>query len=153
MDAPAVLNSLLFWHWWALAVGLLMLEALLPGAFFLWMAVAAGVVGALLLMMPGLGWEIQLLVFSIVSVIAVIGWIGWVRRHPREAVESGLNRRGSQYIGQQFLLTEAVTQGRGKLQLDDTIWIIAGPDCPAGSRIRITAISGSQLQFELDPTL
>ena len=150
MEAPEFFDALLFWHWWALAVGLLVLEALLPGAFFLWMAVAAGAVGVLLLMLPGLSWEIQLLVFSIASVIAVVGWLSWIRKHPRKAVESGLNQRGNQYIGQQFSLTEGVIQGRGKLQLDDTIWIIAGPDCPAGSRIKITAINGSQLLFEID---
>jgi len=150
MTTPAYLEQLLFWHWWALAVALLVLEALAPGAFFLWMAVAAGAVGVLLLLAPELSWEIQLLIFSLTSIVAIVSWLAWVKTHPTETTEPTLNRRGTEYIGQQFSLTEPVTRGRGKLPLGDTIWIIAGPDCDVGSRIKITAINGSQLEFELE---
>ena len=151
MAAPAFLEQLLFWHWWALAVALLMLEALVPGAFFLWMAVAAGMVGSLLVLVPQISWEIQLLLFSLTSVITIVGWLQWKKFHPAKMAEPTLNRRGSQYIGQQFTLTDPVTNRRGKLTPDNTIWVIAGPDCEAGIRIQITAIDGSQLQFEIDP--
>ena len=37
-----------FWHWFALGGGLLLLEMLTPGVVFLWLALAAGLTGALL---------------------------------------------------------------------------------------------------------
>lgn len=150
MATPAFLEQLLFWHWWAFAVALLMLEALLPGAFFLWMAVAAGVVGALLLLLPMISWEIQLLIFSLTAVIAVVCWLTWAKKHPAAPAQPSLNRRGAQYINQQFSTVTPVRQGRGKLMLDGTIWMIQGPDCEANTRIKITGIDGGHLQFDID---
>jgi len=150
MTLPAFLDQLLFWHWWAVAVGLLILEALAPGAFFLWMAVAAGVVGGLLLLLPQLGWEVQLLVFSLTSVVAIVGWIGWAKTRPATPAATTLNRRGSEYIDQTYTLAEAVVGGRGKLQLGDTIWTLAGPDCDAGTKIKIIKINGNHLEFKVN---
>ncbi len=149
MTLPAFLDQLLFWHWWAIAVGLLVLEALAPGAFFLWMAVAAGVVGALLLLLPQLSWEIQLLAFSLTSVVAIVGWIGWAKAHPAQPASTTLNRRGSEYIGRVYTLTDPVVRGQGKLKLGDTIWTLSGPDCDAGSNIKINKINGNNLIFEV----
>lgn len=141
--------QILYWHWWALAVGLLVLEALLPGAVFLWMGVSAVVVGAALLLLPELSWEIQLLIFSALSVVAVSSWLFWRRRNPGTEPEQTLNQRGKQYVGQSFLLQEPVVDGHGRLTLSDTIWHLLGPDCAAHTRIRIIAVDGSNLRFEL----
>ena len=43
-----------FWHWWVLGVALIIVESLAPGFFFLWMGVAAGATGVLLLVAPSL---------------------------------------------------------------------------------------------------
>lgn len=144
-------EKILFWHWWAGAVGLLLLEALLPGAFFLWMAIAASIVGALLLLIPDLGGELQIMLFSVTSVITIIGAMQWRKGRPKQEQTSTLNRRGQQFVGETFVLTEAVVAGRGKLILDDTRWGITGPDCPAGSRILITELNGGSMKFELVP--
>ena len=40
-------------HWWVLAVVLLALEVAAPGTFFLWLAMAAAVVGLIVLVLPG----------------------------------------------------------------------------------------------------
>ena len=36
------LQGLQFWHWWLLAVALLILEVFSPGVFALWLGLAAG---------------------------------------------------------------------------------------------------------------
>lgn len=53
-----ILSRAEFWHWWVLALVLLALEIAAPGTFFLWLAVAAGVVGLILLLLPALAWQI-----------------------------------------------------------------------------------------------
>ena len=47
-----------FWHWWVLALLLIGIEIFAPGFIFIWLAAAAGVVGVLLLVMPGLSWQL-----------------------------------------------------------------------------------------------
>ncbi|MBL4621406.1 MAG: NfeD family protein [Immundisolibacteraceae bacterium] len=142
-------DEILFWHWWAGAVALLLLEAMLPGAFFLWMAIAAAIVGVLLLAIPSLGGELQIMLFSVTSVVTIIGAMQWRRGRPKLEQTSTLNRRGQQFVGETFVLNEAVVSGRGKLILDDTRWGITGPDCPAGSRILITELTGGSMKFEI----
>ncbi len=51
--------TLTFWHWLALGGGLLLLEMLTPGVVFLWLALAAGLTGALLWLAPMLSWQAQ----------------------------------------------------------------------------------------------
>jgi hypothetical protein len=50
-----------YWHWFIAAVVLIVLEVFAPGAFFLWLGVAAGTVGLVLVVLPSTGWETQFL--------------------------------------------------------------------------------------------
>ncbi len=79
MELPA---SIEFWHWWVAALALIIVEALAPGAIFLWLGVSAAVVGAILLAAPELAWEYQVLIFAVLSVGAVIGWRAYHKSHP-----------------------------------------------------------------------
>ena len=54
------LETLTYWHWWILGVALIVLEMFAPGTFFLWMGIASGLVGFILLLAPELGWQYQL---------------------------------------------------------------------------------------------
>ena len=69
-----MLEPILFWHWWALAGTLVIVEVFAPGIMFLWLGVAAGMLGALLLAWPGLALKGQLLVFAALSVASVLAW-------------------------------------------------------------------------------
>ena len=46
----------IYWNWWLLGVVLMAVEAIAPGFFFLWMGVAALLVGLLLTVLPELAW-------------------------------------------------------------------------------------------------
>ena len=46
------LQQVEFWHWWILGVGLVIIEIVAPGAFFLWLGVSAGATGLVLLIFP-----------------------------------------------------------------------------------------------------
>lgn len=138
-----------YWHWWVLATILLILEVFAPGAFMLWMGIAAAVIGALLLVAPELSLEVQLLTFSVLSVASIVGWRLYVRRNPPERTdEPTLNRRGSQYIGRVFTLDEPIVNGVGKLRVDDTTWKVAGPDLATGARVRVARVDNTVLMVE-----
>jgi len=62
-------GPMVFWHWWILSGVLLILELTSPIFFFLWVSIAAAAVGFLLLIIPGMSLEIQLVSFGIMSVV------------------------------------------------------------------------------------
>ena len=142
------LETLQFWHWLVLGVVLLILEVFAPTVFFMWLAIAAGIVGLVLALFPELGWQMQLVLFSVLSVISVVAGRSWFSRHPIKTDQPTLNRRGEQYIGRVFTLDEPVVNGTGKIRVDDTTWKINGADCAAGTRVRVTGVNGTVLLVE-----
>jgi len=139
-----------FWYWWVAGLAFLAIEVFMPGTFFLWMGVASGVVGAVLLVHPALSVDAQLLIFAVLSVGAVVAWRLYARKNPPRSDEPTLNRRGAQYIGRSFALSEAIDNGVGKIRVDDTTWKVKGPDLPEGAKVRVTATEGTLLVVEAD---
>jgi hypothetical protein len=137
-----------FWHWWVLGLVLLILEIFTPGFFFMWMGISAGVVGVVLLLDPGLGWQYQLIIFAVLSVASVLVWRAWLRRHPTPSDQPALNRRGAQHLGRTFTLEGPIVNGRGRIRVDDTYWRAEGQDQPAGARVRVVAVDGVVLKVE-----
>jgi membrane protein implicated in regulation of membrane protease activity len=142
-----------FWHWWVLAIILFILEMMIPGAFFLWIGFGASVVGIIgaiaVVFQKSLGLEMQLLLFSIFSVLSVLLGRRVLKRHPVQTTHSTLNRRGEQYIGRTLNISAPIENGRGHVRLDDTLWTVQGPDCPANTQVRITGVEGSLLIVEV----
>jgi inner membrane protein len=135
-----------YWHWWALGVLFLILEIISPAVFFLWMGISAGVVGLLLLIVPGMAWELQVVLFAAFSVASVMLWRRYLNEHPIESDQPKLNRRGEQYIGRTFTLEEPIVNGRGKIKVDDSIWKISGEDCPQGTKVQVDGVNGVVLK-------
>ena len=137
-----------FWHWWVAGIAFIVIEALVPGALFLWMGVAAGVVGLVVLIFPDLDWQYQLLLFALFAVVSAFGWRAYQRRHPTKTDRPTLNRRGEQYVGRTFDLTAAIVNGQGKIHVDDSTWKVEGDDLPAGAKVKVTGADGTLLKVE-----
>ncbi|MCP4329938.1 MAG: NfeD family protein [Alphaproteobacteria bacterium] len=148
MELVAWFEQTRFWHWFILAFLLVGFEMLVPGTYLLWLGISAGVVGVVVLVLPDLAWQVQLALFAIVSVAAVVASRIWIRRHPIETEQPALNRRGEQYVGRTFTLTEPVSNGEGRLRVDDTTWKVRGEDVEAGARVRVTGADGTVLKIE-----
>jgi len=136
------------WGWWIFGILLIVLEVAAPGAVFLWMGIAAGVVGVAVFFVPGLLWEYQFLFFAILSVVSVLVARRYLKARPIETDQPSLNRRGSQYIGRVFTLNEPIVDGRGRLHVDDTMWKIEGADRAEGEKVTVTAVDGVVLKVE-----
>jgi len=137
-----------FWDWLALAVFLLIVELLAPGMFFLWMAQASLVTGLLLFFFPVMGWEIQVLIFSVFTVVGIVYARRFFKRHPTVSDQPLLNRRTAQYIGRIFTLDQPIVNGQGKIKVDDSTWKIRGEDCPAGTRVKVVGADSVVLIVE-----
>jgi len=144
----AWLENIVFWHWWILAGLLLILELTAPAFFFLWLGIAAAAVGLILLVFPSIGIETQLILFAIASIVAVIAWRKYRESRPLTTDQPNLNRRGHQYIGRQFSLTDPIDNGVGKVTVDDSTWKVRGPNLPAGTHVRVTGVEGTVFTVE-----
>ncbi len=138
-----------FWHWWIFAVALVILELFAPGSFFLWMGIAAAIIGAIVAFIPQLAWEYQVLGFSVFSVVSVVFWRRHLSKNPQQSDVPTLNRRSAQYIGRVFTLDTPIVNGRGKIQVDDSLWKIKGADCPEDSRVKVVGVEGVILVVEV----
>ena len=135
-------EHVVFWHWWILAGVLLILELTSPVFFFLWVGIAAAAVGLLLLVIPSLTIEMQLVLFGILSVVAVIAWRKYRESHPQVSDQPLLNQRGRQYTNRVFTLDHPIVNGVGKVVVDDSTWRVKGPDLPTGTRVRVVDVDG-----------
>ena len=136
------------WFWWAFAFALYAAEALLPGAFMLWLGFAATGVALVTLLVPMEPW-VQWSLFSVLAVLSVfLGWRWKQRYQDRITDQPLLNRRAQQYIGRVVTLETAISNGRGRAHVDDSLWMVAGPDLPVGTRVRIIGVDGARFEVE-----
>ena len=145
MDIFMELNS---WHWGIIAVVLIVLEMFAPGAFMVWLGVAAAVVSIVMVIFPTMGWETQFMIFAVISVASIYGWRVYTRKHPPTTDQPNLNQRGEQYVNRVFTLAEPVVNGQGKIKVDDSTWKIEGDDCDTGTQVRVTGVDGVVLKIE-----
>lgn len=136
------------WHWGIIAAVLIILEMFVPGAFLIWLGIAAAVNSILLIFFPGMSWEAQFVIFAIVSVVSIVMFRQWRNKNPEATDQPSLNRRGEQYVGRTFTLDEPIVNGQGKLQVDDSTWKIEGTDCVSGVQVRVTGVDGVVLRVE-----
>ncbi len=142
------INDIIYWHWLILAVVMIILEILIPGAYFLWMGVSAIFVGVLMYVFPEMVFLVQILIFAVLSVISVVMYKSYRKKNPIVTDEPALNRRGEKYIDQNFTLTEPIVNGEGKIKVDDSTWKIVGMDMPAGMIVRVVSAEGTTLKVE-----
>ena len=139
------ITHLTWWHWMVLAVLLAAAETLVPGAVCIWFAAAAAVIGLLLVVIP-IPWQWQLLGFGVLGIVALLLFRSYRQKHPQADEQPNLNLRGRQYIGTELVLIEPIEQGSGKARLGDGVWKVAGPELPAGARVRVVGVDGTILK-------
>ena len=134
------------WTWWIIAVVLIILEVPAPGTFFLWMGASAGIVGVALLLFPELTWELQLTLFAALSIVTILLSRRYLQKNKGD--HSKLSQRGKRYIGTTVTVVETITNGIGKVRIEDTLWRARGADTVIGQRVKIVAIEGATFEIE-----
>ncbi|MFD3298966.1 NfeD family protein [Aquipseudomonas alcaligenes] len=142
------LQHLSFWDWLAFGTILLILEVFGAGGYLLWIGLAAAAVGLLTYLLPDLPWAWQFFAFALLSLLTAVFWWRRQRSAAKPSDVPGLNRRGSEFLGRTFVLHEAIVGGRGKIKAGDTLWLVTGPELPAGREVRVTGQDGVLLKVE-----
>ena len=135
-----------FWYWWVAAAVFMAIEILLPGIFFLWVGIAAGIVGIVALLFPGLTWPYQVVIFAVLSFGAVLFARVYLKKRPVQSDQPTLNRRGEQYVGRILTLSDPIENGRGRAKIGDGAWSVEGQDLPAGTKVKVVSVDGIVLK-------
>jgi membrane protein implicated in regulation of membrane protease activity len=135
-----------FWHWLVLAAAFAVIEIAAPAMVCIWLAAAALGTAVITWIAPGITWEHQALVFAALAIASVaIGRVAFARVRDRSS-KLHLNRRAETYVGRTFTLERPIVDGRGRLKVDDTMWLIEGPDLPIGARVQVTGVENTLLR-------
>lgn len=136
------------YFWWIAAGILLLAEMALPGFFMLWLAVAAGLTAILDLIFHFTGVQ-EIFCFAILALLCVLASWRFVMNSRHSKTDSPhLNQRHHGLVGRSFVLDRAIVNGRGKIEVEDTLWDVDGPDMAVGARIKVTGVEGMRLVVE-----
>jgi len=145
-----MLENLQDWHWIVFGFILIILEMLAPGAILMWFGVGALLVGGLLFLFPEMAWELQIFIFAIFSLVSIFAWKKLRKDSPEDDTESGtLNQRGKALIGRRVPLVEAITNGVGRVQIDDTFWRVESEeDMDVDTLVEVVGSDGATLDVK-----
>jgi membrane protein implicated in regulation of membrane protease activity len=133
------------WNWLIFGFVLMALELAAPGVFLFWLGLAAILVGLVsFAILPS--WQVQLLLFAAFAACAVPVWrrLALAGRQTDDD-NAFLNRRAEALVGRVFTLEKPIVDGSGTVRVGDTVWLVAGPDTPAGTRVRVVHADGANL--------
>ncbi len=146
MDLYGLLSNGLFWI--TCGVFLSAAEIILPGIYLLWVGFAAVITGFVGLLFIGDTYaELYLLFFCSSTFITI-----WLTHKYRSQLygfnkidTDNINQRSHKLIGKEFVLSEDIVNGCGKIKVDDSIWIVYGEPLEKGTKVLITSVDGVRI--------
>jgi membrane protein implicated in regulation of membrane protease activity len=142
------MGELNYLHWLGAAAILLILEMFSPGAFMLWIGLAAIATTIISFLLPALSWQLQLILFAGFCVASLFAWKHYAPLKSQSTDQPTLNQRSEQYVGRVFMLSDSIENGVGKIIVDDTQWKVYGPDLPVNTNVRVVGTQGTVLLVE-----
>ena len=124
--------------WLVAGLALCAAETFVPGAFLIWIGLAAVALGAVEFLVAVALTPALLLFAALVVVFVFIG------RRVYGSLDSGAPQlplsRAHALIGKEFYLDEAIERGYGRMRVGDSLWRVAGDDLPKGAKVRVVAV-------------
>ena len=135
------------WFWLILAALLGSAEILVPGFFLIWLGIAALITGLAAWFLP-ISVTVQGLLFAALAVASVYAGRRWFAQNPIESDDPKLNDRGARLAGEIVTVVEAISNGRGRVKVGDSVWNARGPDTASGGQVRVIGADGAVLLVE-----
>lgn len=143
------------WHWLAIGLVLIGIEAALGTFDLLWVAVAAGATALVTAAMPGIAgdWRIQFAFFFAASVVLIIlgrTLFAGLRRITDE--HPTLNKRMTSLIGRRGMAASDFQAGIGRVKIGDTEWSaesVDGGNYVEGSPVMVEETAGNVVKVRL----
>ncbi len=124
--------------WLVAGLALCAAETFVPGAFLIWIGLAAVALGVVEFFVA-IELTPALLLFAALVVVFV-----FIGRRVYGSLDSGAPQlplsRAHALIGKEFYLDEAIERGYGRMRVGDSLWRVAGDDLPKGAKVRVVAV-------------
>lgn len=132
------------WHWLALAVAMLPVQAATMRALI--SIVVGALAVALVMSVKPVPAQTQLWLFvGVTAVVCCIYWLFLRPRPPKNATER-LQKRKSQLVGMRASLLAPISSGKGKVQIQDALWTVtSGQDLPRGTVVEVSGYDQNML--------
>ena len=142
--------ALEYWHWMLLGIGLALFEMYLASFTVLWFGLGAMVVGLLMLVFPGLGLNMQLVVWLLSSSGFAVLWFKYFKPQMVDKTKAGVSREAViGEIGQVIRAPAPPTRGLVRFTIpvlgDDEWEFICDEPVVPGDRVCIKDLSGNTL--------
>lgn len=95
------------------------------------------------------GWWFLAIGIAMLIADALLTFL-WARPAGRRTDQPTLNQRGAQYVGRLVEVVKPIRFGEGRVRVGDTIWLARGPDCDAGTWVRVVAVDATCLTVAED---
>ena len=128
---------MLYWHWFIISGVLFVFEMLSLTTFFLFFAIAAGVMGSVIILLPDMGLNMQLGLAGMLAILAMLAGYYTFQSKISQKRKDVLNNRMDQYIGKEVTLLQDVENGVSKAKIGDTDWRILLEEGRQGDRVKI----------------
>ncbi|MBS9778058.1 MAG: NfeD family protein [Gammaproteobacteria bacterium] len=139
----------IFYNWLILAAVLLIAEVATFTLIFVWLAIAAFIMAGISYFIPAISPTSQLWIYAILSVLSVIIWHRVFKKKQDNMGDKRMNNRAERYIGRTATLSEAISNGYGKIQIEDSFWRVScDTDLPVGSNVEIIDADGVMLSVK-----
>jgi hypothetical protein len=70
----------------------------------------------------------------------------WAHPSVSRSDDPDLNRPGDRLAGRSATVIDSIVDGHGRIAIGDTVWSAKGPDCLAGTRVRIVSAEGALMR-------
>lgn len=116
-----MLLALEYWHWWILALALVIFEVM-GAAGFLLGTIAAALVTGVIALATSLGWEVQLTIFAVLAVLLTVVYYKRFRKFNQTTDNEALNTIELRLLGKYGEVIQQVATGEVKIKVGDTLW-------------------------------
>jgi hypothetical protein len=146
--------TVLWWHWLALGLLLVVAELVVPSFTIFWFGLGAALTGLLMLPFPGLPMSAQLAFFALFSACCTVFWFRILRPRMADRRTAGMSREA--ILGEPGIVirSAAVAGDQGRIrfsvaQLGSDEWpCICREPLRQGDQARVTGINGHVLTVE-----
>jgi len=129
-----------FWHWLALALIFIVVEALLVSGVFAAFTVAGLITGVTFYVYPDLGFKEQLVIFATSSFILFYIIRYFFADKLSQSAED--NASTSKLVGKELVLERPIQNGFGEVIIDGVNWAVKGADQKAGTTVKVVGTDG-----------
>lgn len=142
--------TILWYHWLILGLLLMLGEMLIPSFTLFWFGLAALVVAGLLLIAPGLGLSLQLLIWACSSIAFTVLWFKYFKPTMTDKTRAGISKEA--VVGETgIVIRPPQDEVRGTVRfsiplLGSDEWeFICKQECQVGDRVEVLDVSGNTL--------